>query len=325
MTAAEARAFIKQLAHFVFEHHLKSEQGSPQRGMLYEYFDVERAGQFDQWVQGEALDTMHDGAWFATALVNAYRVTGDPYYKDFLVQWILPFYCKMLNHSDTLFSAKRNDARQGAHTFDREHQFQEGEKGFVPYFWDDGASVSLERRQDRNPLGPFACTDDLAGKPNTNSVLKGYSHGSSNHLAQDLGVMLETAWLLLKDSKAEADRRLASEVSLAARNLHECRMRHHGHIPMSDAPSALANHDLPLLKKTTELRHAQVLPARQSLRACVISISTGQTSAVRRVCRRSTIPLLRSVGEPSGNASASAGLQVDLRCLHRADALSLLL
>lgn len=249
MTKEEARSFMKRLAQYVFEHHLKKAEGSAQRGMLYEYFDVQRAGQFDQWVQGEALDTMHDGAWFAAALVNAYRATGDPFYKEFLTRWVLPFYCRMLNHSDTLFSAKRNDARPGAARFDREHQLQEGEKGFVPYFWDDGASVSLERRQDRNPLGPFPCTDELAGKPNTNYVLKGFSHGSSNHLAQDLGVMLETAWLLLNDSKDEAEQRLASEVAMAARNLHECRMRHHGPIPMSDAPWALASKDPSLLKK----------------------------------------------------------------------------
>ena len=49
----------------------------------------------------------------AAALVNAYRATGDDFYREFLTQWVLPFYCKMLNHSDTLFSAKRNDARPG--------------------------------------------------------------------------------------------------------------------------------------------------------------------------------------------------------------------
>ena len=237
MSGAQARLFMKQLAQYVFEHHVKKAGNSEQRGMVYEYFDVQRAGQFDQWVQGEALDTMHDGAWFGAALVNAYRATGDEFYKNFLTQWILPFYCRMLNHSDVLFSARRNDARSGS--FDREHRLQEGEKGFVPYFWDDGASVSLERRQDKNALGPFPCTDELRGKPNTNYLLRGYSHGSSNHLAQDLGVMLELAWLLLGDSNEEADRRLGAEVALAARNLHECRMRHHGHIPMADAPFRL--------------------------------------------------------------------------------------
>jgi hypothetical protein len=247
-TADETRALMKQLLRYVEKHHLKKDEKSEQRGMVYEYFDTRRAGQFDQWVQGEALDTMHDGAWLAAALVNAYRATGDPLYKNFLVRWQLPFYCKMLNHSDRLFSAKRDDARPTAHHFNREHLLQEGEKGFVPYWWDDGASVSLERRREKNPLAPFSCTDRLAGKPNPKYLLDGYSHGSSNHLAQDLGVMLELSWLLLRDANDPSEKKLAEEVAEAAKNLHECRMRHHGPIPMCDAPAALATDDAALLK-----------------------------------------------------------------------------
>jgi hypothetical protein len=247
MTAEEARAFLKRLARFVYENHLKREQKSEQRGMVYEYLDMRRQGEFDQFVQGEALDTMHDGAWLAAALVNAHRATDDPFYKTFLTRWQLPFYCKMLNHSDTLFTAKNYDARKGANIFNKEHALQEGEKGFVPYFWDDGGSVSLERRRDKNPLGPFACVDRLAAKENPRFLLDGYSLGSSNHLAQDLGVMLQQAWLLLRESPDDDDKKLAAEVAVAARNLHECRMRHFGHIPMCDAPAALAGSDVKLL------------------------------------------------------------------------------
>src|SRR5262249_34437804 len=71
-TAAEVRAFMKQFFDYVRENHLKREESSEQRGMVYEYFDVKRKGRFDQWVQGEALDTMHDGAWLAAACVAAY-------------------------------------------------------------------------------------------------------------------------------------------------------------------------------------------------------------------------------------------------------------
>src|SRR5688500_18549252 len=75
MTADEARAFMKRLAQFAYDHHLKKDETSPQRGMLYEYLDFPRKGQPDQFVQGEALDTMHDGAWFAAAMANASRAT----------------------------------------------------------------------------------------------------------------------------------------------------------------------------------------------------------------------------------------------------------
>lgn len=252
MTADETRAFMKRLAQFVFDNHMKRDAKSAQRGMIYEYFWVERKGQPDQFVQGEALDTMHDGAWFGAALVNAYRATGDKFYKEMLTQWMLPFYCKMLNHSDTLFSAKRNDAAPGAHTFNKEHALQEGEKGFVPYWWDDGGSVSLERRGKKQSLSPIQCMDFLAGKPNPEFLLSGYSHGSSNHMAQDLAVMLQQAWLLLKNSNEPRDKELAAEVAEAAKNLHECRMRHFNHIPMCCAAFGLTNGDATELKRIPE-------------------------------------------------------------------------
>lgn len=248
MYAGETREFMRELVQYVMDHHLKKDEKSQQRGMIYEYSDVRRSGEFDQFVQGEALDTMHDGAWFAAALVNAARATGDEYYMDFLRRWTLPFYLKMLNNSDTLFSAKRNDARPTAPAWGKEWALQEGEKGFVPYYWDDRGSVSLERRRDKNPLAIAPSRDNLAGQPNPRFLLDGYSQGSSNHLAQDLGVMLETAWLLFKDSNRPEDKQLTRDLAEAAMNLQRCRMNHHGHIPMSDAPAGLAKGDAELMK-----------------------------------------------------------------------------
>ena len=240
MTADETRAFMKRLAKFVEDNHLKKNETSPQRGMVYEYLDMRRRGQFDQFVQGEALDTMHDGAWFGTALVSAYRATGDRYYYDLLTTHILPFYCKVLNHSDTLFANARDDAAKDAHRFnDKEHQLIQGEKGFCPYWWDDGNSISLERRLKKQPLGVFACTDNLAGKENPQYRLDGFSHGCSNHMAQDLGVLLMQSWLLLKDQKDDpAAAKLAADVAEAAKNLHASRMRRGYFIPAVAAPLA---------------------------------------------------------------------------------------
>jgi hypothetical protein len=252
-SAAETRAFMRRLAAFVADHHLKQDPASEQRGLIYEYLDMERRGQSDQFVEGEALDTMHDGAWFAAAMVNAYRATGDTFYKELLTRWQLPFYCKMLNHSDTLFTNKENHARperQDTWKQNKEWLLQDGEKGFVPYWWDDGGAVSLERRRQKDPRPDYPAFDHFVSQalPNPEYRLHGYSLGSSNHMAQDLGVMLQQAWLLLKDSHEEADRKLAAEVAEAARNLHECRMRHHGYIPMCDAPAALAGPDPELMK-----------------------------------------------------------------------------
>src|SRR6185295_10367811 len=113
--------------------------------------------------------------WYAAAMVNAYRATGDETYRKFLMEYQVPFYCKMLNHSDTLFSAKQNDADPKAFTFNKEHMLQEGEKGFVPYWWDDGASVSLERVRTKRPQPEFSATDRTIGKPNPDYLLDGWS------------------------------------------------------------------------------------------------------------------------------------------------------
>lgn len=253
LTATEAQGFARQLAQYVYDGHLKQRADSPQRGMIYEYFDVKRRGEADQWVQGEALDTMHDGAWFAAAMAAAHRATGDAYYREFLVRWQLPFYLKMLNESDQLFSPARNDAGPGAVQFGKEHLLQAGEKGFVPYFWDDGGSVSLERRQKKQPLGFFACHDALAGQPNPQFLLSGYSLGSSNHLAQDLALMLELAWLDLRESPDEALRQLATQTATGAANLQACRMRHQGYIPLCTAAAALTTGDAALMQKVPAL------------------------------------------------------------------------
>jgi hypothetical protein len=267
LTAEETREFMKRLAKVVEDHHLKKIPGSEQRGMVYEYFDVERKGQHDQWVQGEALDTMHDGAWFAAALVNASRATDDPYYKNLLTRWVLPFYCKMLNESDTLFSAKRDDVHAKGNRFGREHQLQEGEKGFVPYWWDDGASVSLERRRTKNGQPDFSATDRRTGSANPTFALDGWSHGSSNHMAQDLGVMLQLAWLLLKDG----------EVARAAKYLQECRARHGAAaIPAVLAAAGLSSGDAALLKRIPE--HRDGAP-RNHYTACLAPADPSKTVA----------------------------------------------
>jgi hypothetical protein len=253
MTEKEAEAFIARLLDFVEKHHLKTAEKSPQRGMVYEYFDVQRRGEFDQWVQGEALDTMHDGAWLAIALVHAARATGQPRYRRFLTQWQLPFYARMLNHSNTLFKSTPLAVDDKGVRFGREHQLQAPEKGFVPYWWDDGASVSLERRQKGRWKGPpFACTDHFAGKDNPQARLSGYSHGSSNHLAQDLGPMLLLGWLLLRESTDAHEQALARDLVSAAKHLAECRARHGAPtIPAVIGPAGRLQNDASLLAKVS--------------------------------------------------------------------------
>ncbi len=278
LTADETCAFMRELTQYVFDHHLKRDERSPQRGMVYEYFNTKRAGQHDQWIQGEALDTMHDGAWFAAALVNAYRATGDRYYRDLLTQWVLPFYLKMLNHSDTLFAPDNNNAAADANVFQREHLLQKGEKGFVPYWWDDGASVSLEMAVKKRAQLNFMGHDELAkkGEDNPQFKLRGYSHGSSNHLAQDLAIMLQLAWLMLRDSALPTDRALAAEVAEAAKNLHQCRMNHHGHINGICAAHGLCNHLPDELNRATDGLSPKLWTPDNHYVNCLVNFKPGQ-------------------------------------------------
>ncbi len=248
MSADEAKVFMKTLAQHAVEHHMKKAANAPQRGMMYEYLWWKKRGQPGQFVQGEALDTMHDGAWFACAMANAFRATGDPYFKEVLVKWQLPFYLKMLNESGKLFSTDDSvDVRpelKDTWKDSKEWLLQGREDGFVPYWWDDGESLSIEMLQKKSGQPFFPCTNRLAGKPNPESRLDGYSHGSSNHMAQDLGVLLVQAWLALKDSSDPADKELLPQIALAAKHLEECRTRHGAaNIPAVLAAVALCDQD----------------------------------------------------------------------------------
>ncbi len=258
MTIAEAKTFMRTLAQYVFDHHLKKDETSPQRGMIYEYYDVKS----NLWVQGEALDTMHDGAWFAVAMVNAYRATGDPFYKEILTRWQLPFYLKMLNHGDELFTSERNDGRPGddrGWRTSKEWLLQGREKGFVPYWWDDGASVSLDMRarKDKDEHVNFAARNDWGNRPNPEKRLCGYSLGSSNHMAQDFAVMLQQTWLLLRDPA----------IAEAAQNLQQCRARHGSpNIPAVRAALALATNDDAMRRSLPEETWKSVATARNDWR-----------------------------------------------------------
>src|SRR2546430_17329580 len=55
--AVEARRFMRRLAEYVVDNHLK--RGSEQRGMIYENLDVDRRAKPDRVVEGEAKGVIH--------------------------------------------------------------------------------------------------------------------------------------------------------------------------------------------------------------------------------------------------------------------------
>lgn len=206
----ELAGFMRQLAGYVADHHMRRDN-SPMRGMVYEFYEPATK----QQGHGGGLDTMHDGAWFANACILAYRATGDEFYLGVLRDWIMPFYVKMLNRSDTLFP-------------ERDGAFSDGQmlpaeraaacKGFVPYWWDDGHGVNFDARARKMTTaelqGKWGFTHTLPDRGDRSGKCSGYSHGTSNHMALNLFPMLANWWLLTRDP----------EVAEAIRHLHEQRI-----------------------------------------------------------------------------------------------------
>lgn len=189
----EVTGFMRQLAGYVVEHHLRRDN-SPMRGKVYEFYDPATGKQG----YGGGWDTMHDGAFFANACILAYRATGDEFYFRTVRDWILPFYLRMANHSDTLFP-------------DRTAAFSDGQKlpperaaavkGFIPYWWDDGHGVNFDAIAMKISIRELLRdTSTITNDPeNREGILAGYSHGTSNHLALNVFPMFANGWLLTRD------------------------------------------------------------------------------------------------------------------------------
>ena len=189
----ELTKFMRELADYVVQRHMRRDE-SPMRGKVYEFYDpaTRRQG------YGAGWDTMHDGAFFANACILAYRATGDEFYLQTARDWILPFYVRMANNSDTLFP-------------DRTAAFSDGKKlpedratavkGFIPYWWDDGHGVNFDAIAQKITIRQLLRdTSTLTCDPeNKQGILAGYSHGTSNHMALNMYPMFANSWLLTRD------------------------------------------------------------------------------------------------------------------------------
>jgi len=235
ITKDEVKEFMKNLVKFVENYHLKKDEKSQQFGMIYEYVNTCKIGELGQWIQGEGLDTMHDGAWFAVSLCQAYRATNDKYYLDFLLNYSIPFYTKVLCNSDILFKDGLDENKVfKASKFGKEWKYM-GNKGFCPYWWDDGASVSIDMSATHNHVAECVDYFVLNNKQNPENRLWGFSLGCSNHMAQDLAVMLIEAYLLTKKE----------EILLSAKYLQEDRsQRGFPTIPVILASASFQNQNL---------------------------------------------------------------------------------
>jgi hypothetical protein len=163
-------AFAHELADFVYEHHVVTDPAHKTFGMTYEFWKDGKK------VQEFGLDSMHDGAWFTSAMVAMHRADPEGHWLERAQKYQVPFYINMLIHSDRLFPAMKP-------TDEDKKPFERPIKGWAPRGWDDGLGFN---KNDGKPIADSYFT-------------------ASNHLSQDLADMLMNVWLTTDDPQvAEA-------------------------------------------------------------------------------------------------------------------------
>ncbi|MBI5396250.1 MAG: hypothetical protein HZA91_13220 [Verrucomicrobia bacterium] len=155
-TPAELRAFAHDLSDYVTVHHIRRDTASPLAGMVYRWYRPSDG----RWLLDPRANMLGDGVSFATALALFHRATRDPEPLAALKNHVLPFFTRALTRSDEFFKTS---------------------KGICPFWWDDGASLSLA---DGAPLKGFPAPP----KP------------TSNALAADLAAMFMTAGMVVDDT-----------------------------------------------------------------------------------------------------------------------------
>ena len=209
-------ALLRELSNKVFDRFVVQDTQRRVYGMTYEFV---RDGQH---VQDFGLDTMHDGAWFLSALVTAHRIDPQGGYLDRAQRFQVPFYVNVLRNSDHLFP--HMVPREGQETFDAPI------KGWAPRGWDDGPGIDLVAGV------PFS-TGVVSHEKGTvieRDAAGAFQHAyftSSHHLLQDLADSLLNVWLSTRDPA----------VAEAILLIHENRMKYGHRIPVVQKAAGLTN------------------------------------------------------------------------------------
>ena len=127
--------FMHELADFVEKNHVVTDPTRKTYGMVYEFWKDGKK------MQDFGLDTMHDGAWWMSALVTAQRADPKGDWLARAQKYQVPFYAQMLNHSDALFPKMQPTDE------DKQHAWSGPVKGWVPRGWDDGSGIERKSGQ----------------------------------------------------------------------------------------------------------------------------------------------------------------------------------
>ena len=176
--------FLDDLTDYIYKNHVVADPQRMVYGMTYEFF------QDGKQIQTFLLDAMHDGAWFASAQLEAQRILPQGNYLERVRQYQLPFYTNMMNNSDRLFPHKKPN-------LGLDHgPWRTNLKGWVPRGWDDGPGWDHDGHQHNNPKFQNANSSTIEMKEG--KFRHAYST-SSNHLASDLADFLLNAWVSTRD------------------------------------------------------------------------------------------------------------------------------
>ena len=172
-------AFMRDIAAFVYAHHVVADPQRKTFGMVYEFWkDGKQMQEF-------GLDSMHDGAWLMSAMLAAHRSDPDGGWLDRVQKYQLPFYTNLLLNSDRLFPKMEP-------TTEDKSPWSAPMKGWAPRGWDDGRGFDRKTGQ---------------------AMPDGYFTGS-NHLAQDLADSLLNVWLTTRDPKITAALKVLREAKV---------------------------------------------------------------------------------------------------------------
>lgn len=204
-TEEKLKNIIKELAEFVYKNHVVKNEDKKTFGMTYEFYEN------GKWIQEFGLDTMHDGSWFMSSIITAYRVTKDDYYLKNVLKYQVPFYVNTLKNSDKLFPEMKE-------TNEDKKPLKPPVKGYLPRGWDDGSGYKLYKRNEKFEEGYFT---------------------SSNHLMQDIADGLLNVYLTIKNI----------EVAESIKYLWEYKTNFFGPIRIIDIAYGFTNNRLDLIKK----------------------------------------------------------------------------
>ncbi len=178
------RRFMADMADFVYEHHVVRQTDAYTFGMTYEFFRDGRK------LQAFGLDTMHDGAWFASAMMTAHRADPAGRYLERTQQFQVPFYVNVIENSHIIFPEKirRQDKKP----------LEEPLRGWVPRGWDEGIGY-VWGTDDRFGTVPFKHPKETSVSHHEDGSFRYAYFTPSNHLAQDLADSLLDVWYTTKD------------------------------------------------------------------------------------------------------------------------------